>query len=223
MVRATVLVLKSYGVIFSALISIVLHVGLIMAANAQESSIPVPQTSPAGKISIQVVEGQNAINNISRNTAYEPVVEVRDASNRPIQGASVSFVLPSIGPGGLFADGSRTLMVQTDASGRAVARGLRPNNQVGQFEMRAVGSFRGESATVTITQTNAAPVANGSRSAKKWAILLAIVGGGAAAAAVAAAGGGGSNGGGGTSSPAPSGDAPSGTITPGTPGFGPPR
>ena len=114
-------------------------------------------------------------------------------------------------------------MVQTDASGRAVARGLRPNNQVGQFEMRAVGSFRGESATVTITQTNAAPVANGSKSAKKWVILLAIVGGGAAAAAVAAAGGGGSNGGGGTSSPAPSGDAPSGTITPGTPGFGPPR
>ena len=43
----------------------------------------VPQTSPAGKISIQVVEGQNAINNISRNTAYEPVVEVQDASNRP--------------------------------------------------------------------------------------------------------------------------------------------
>ena len=221
--RTTVLVLKSYGVICLALMSIVLHLGVTMSANAQESSKPVSQTSAAGKISIQVVEGQNAINNISRNTAYEPVVEVQDASDRPIQGASVSFVLPSIGPGGLFADGSRTLIVQTDASGRAVARGLRPNNQVGQFEIRAVASFRGKSATVTITQTNAAPVATGSRSAKKWAILLAIVGGGAAAVAAATAGGGGSSGGGGASSPPPSGDVPSGTITPGAPGFGPPR
>ena len=204
-----------------ALIYIVLHLALIVSADAQDISTNAPQPLPAGKISIQVVEGQNAINNISRNSAYEPVVEVQDSSTRPVQGASVSFVLPSIGPGGLFPDGSRTLMVQTDASGRAVARGLRPNNQVGQFEIRAVASFRGESATVTITQTNAAPVVTGSKSAKKWAILLAIVGGGAAAAVAATAGGGG--GGGGASSPPAAGDVPSGTITPGTPGFGPPR
>ena len=204
-----------------ALIYIVLHLALIVSADAQDISTNAPQPLPAGKISIQVVEGQNAINNISRNSAYEPVVEVQDSSKRPVQGASVSFVLPSIGPGGLFPDGSRTLMVQTDASGRAVARGLRPNNQVGQFEIRAVASFRGESATVTITQTNAAPVVTGSKSAKKWAILLAIVGGGAAAAVAATAGGGG--GGGGASSPPAAGDVPSGTITPGTPGFGPPR
>lgn len=204
-----------------ALIYIVLHLALIVSADAQDISTNAPQPLPADKISIQVVEGQNAINNISRNSAYEPVVEVQDSSKRPVQGASVSFVLPSIGPGGLFPDGSRTLMVQTDASGRAVARGLRPNNQVGQFEIRAVASFRGESATVTITQTNAAPVVTGSKSAKKWAILLAIVGGGAAAAVAATAGGGG--GGGGASSPPAAGDVPSGTITPGTPGFGPPR
>ena len=80
---------------------------------------------------IQVVEGQNAINNISRNTAYEPVVEVQDASNRPIQGASVSFVLPSIGPGGLFADGSRTLMVQTDVSEELLREASVPTTRLG--------------------------------------------------------------------------------------------
>lgn len=175
----------------------------------------------AEPITIQVVEGQNAINNISRNTAFEPVVEVRDASGKPLAGASVSFVLPTIGPGALFADGSRTLMVQTDSTGRAAGRGLRPNNQVGQFEIRVVASAAGERATATITQTNAAPVVTSARSGRKVAIILGLVGGGAAAVLAAAAGGGGgtSN----TPNGSPSGDPISGSITPGTPGFGPPR
>ena len=172
-------------------------------------------------LTIQVIEGQNAINNISRNAAYEPVVEVQDASGKPVAGASVSFVLPTIGPGALFPDGSRELMVQTDAAGRAVGRSLRPNNQVGQFEIRVLASFRGERATATITQTNAAPVVAASRSGKKLAIILGIVGGGAAAALAAASGGGGSRTG---TTPTPSAADPvSGTITPGAPGFGPPR
>jgi hypothetical protein len=174
---------------------------------------------PRQNLVIEVVEGQNAINNISRNTAYEPVVEVRDAAGKPVPGASVSFVLPSIGPGALFPDGSRTLMVQTDAAGRAVGRGLRPNNQVGQFEIRVVATAAGEKAAATITQTNAAPVLPAGRSGKKLAILIAIIGGGAAAALAAASGGGGSS----SPSPSPGSDPVTGTITPGAPGFGPPQ
>ena len=178
---------------------------------------------PPQRLTIDIIEGQNAINNISRNTAYEPVVEVKDAAGKPVPGASVSFVLPTIGPGALFPDGSRELMVQTDATGRASGRGLRPNNQVGQFEIRIVASFNGERATATVTQTNAAPVVAASRSGRKLAIILGIVGGGAAAA-IAAASGGGGGGGSQTGNPPPSGADPiSGTITPGAPGFGPPR
>ena len=179
------------------------------------------QQSESG-LTLQVVEGQNAINNISRNTAYEPVVEVRDSEGKPVAGASVSFVLPTIGPGALFPDGTRELMIQTDATGRAVGRGLRPNNQVGQFEIRVVASHNGARATATVTQTNAAPVVASSRSGKKLAIILGLVGGGAAAAFAAASGGGGGGGSSPTSPPA-SGDPITGTITPGTPGFGPPR
>jgi hypothetical protein len=182
-----------------------------------------PQQS-SGELTLLVIEGQNAINNISRNTAYEPIVEVRDGAGKPVAGASVSFVLPTIGPGALFPDGSRELMVQTDETGRAVGRGLRPNNQVGQFEIRVVASHSGSKATASITQTNAAPVVASSKSGKKLAIILGLVGGGAAAALAAASGGGGSGGGGtGTTPPPTGGDPVSGTITPGTPGFGPPR
>lgn len=181
------------------------------------SSAPL-QDSESSKLAIRIVEGQNAINNIQRNSAYEPVVEVQDSSGRVIPGASVVFTLPTVGPGGIFTDGSRTLMVQTGADGRATARGLKPNNQVGQFEIRVTASHEGQSTSVTVTQTNAAPVVSNSRSSKKWAILLAVIGGGVAAAALGASGGGG-----GSSSTPPAADPISGSVVPGAPGFGPPQ
>jgi hypothetical protein len=178
------------------------------------------QAGAQGSISIDIIEGQNAINNITRNTAYEPVIEVKDTNGRPLEGANVTFSLPAVGPSGVFTDGSKTLMIQTDPSGRASARGLRPNNQVGQFEIRITASLRGQSATATVTQTNAAPVVTSERSGKKLAIILGILGGGAAAVALVAGGGGG----GGTSSQQPPAAVPvAGSVTPGAPGFGPPR
>lgn len=176
----------------------------------------------AAPLSIQVIEGQNAINNIHRNTAYEPVVEVQDAEGKPVAGASVTFTLPSVGASATFTDGAKTIILQTDVMGRAAARGLHPNNQMGQFEIRVTASYNGDTASAIITQTNAAPATvSSSRSGKKWIILLGVIGGGAAAAAVAASGGGGSTA---AASPAPSpADPAAGTVTPGAPGFGPPR
>ena len=175
----------------------------------------------AATLSIQVIEGQNAINNIHRNTAYEPVVEVQDTDGKPVTGASVTFTLPSVGASATFTDGAKTLILQTDAMGRAAARGLHPNNQTGQFEIRVTASYKGDTASAIITQTNAAPaVTSSSRSGKKWAILLGVIGGGAAAAAVAASGGKGSS----TTPQTPSTPDPAaGTVSPGAPGFGPPR
>src|SRR5688500_15876646 len=90
----------------------------------------------AATLSIHVVEGQNAINNINRATTFEPVVEVSDESGQPVAGAVVSFQVPAMGPGGTFVDGGTTLMVHTDAQGRAAARGLRPNKTTGPFDIR---------------------------------------------------------------------------------------
>jgi hypothetical protein len=195
------LVLKSWWLVCATLI-------LLPSANA-------------APLSIQVIEGQNAINNIHRNTAYEPVVEVQDADGKPVAGASVTFTLPSVGASATFTDGAKTLILQTDAMGRAAARGLHPNNQTGQFEIRVTAAYKGDTASAIITQTNAAPAVTSSpRSGKKWAILLGVIGGGAAAAAVAASGGKGSS----TTPQTPSTPDPAaGTVTPGAPGFGPPR
>ncbi len=173
--------------------------------------------TPEARIAIRVVAGNGAINNIDRGSAFDPVVVVHDADGRPVAGAIVTFTLPAVGPGGVFADGGRMLMVQTDEEGRAAARGLRPNRTIGQFEIRVNASSQGRTATAAITQTNAAPAVREGGSGRKWAVILGIVGGAVAAGALVAAGGGSESGT--SNSPA----TVVGSVTAGTPQFGAPR
>ncbi len=174
---------------------------------------------PSPAFNIQVIEGEGAINNIKRATAFEPVIEVRNAKGDAVAGVTVTFTLPALGPSGAFPDGTRTLITSTDENGRAQARGMRPNSTAGQFEIRVTASDGKQSTSVTLSQTNAAPAAVDGGSVRKWLILVGIIGGAAAAGLVAAHGGGGSAA---QSSPAAAAPSP-GSVTPGAPGFGAPR
>jgi hypothetical protein len=163
---------------------------------------------------IEVVEGDGAINNIRLHRAKEPVVRVLDATGQPLPNVAVTFLLPESGASGMFADGHSSLTAMTDANGQAVGRGLRPNNTVGQFQIRVTASYQGAAATAIVTQTNAEPVQAGSSSKK--ILIVALIGGAAAAGAAVALGKGKS------SSPAAP-PAPTGAvITPGAPTFGHP-
>jgi hypothetical protein len=104
-------------------------------------------------------------------------------------------------------------VTQTDAEGRAAVHGLRPNSVTGPYEIRVTASFRLQSASAVITQTNAAP-AEAKSSRKFWLIGLAV--GAAAGGAVAASHGG-------KSSSSSSQTSTTGGIVPGTPSFGPPH
>jgi len=180
-----------------------------------------PQSqSAATDITIRFVEGQGAINNISRGTAFEPVVEVLNDQGLPVIDAAVTFTLPAVGPGGSFPDGGKIFIGRTDENGRVAARGLRPNRLSGPFEIRVTATFQGKSTSAVLTQTNAAPSSAERGSGRKWIIILGLAGGAAAAGIAAASGHGGSS-----SNPASTGAAtpPAGSITPGTPGFGAPR
>jgi len=108
-------------------------------------------------IRIAVVEGDGAINRIDQGRAKAPLVRVQDAGGRPVKGAAVAFILPSVGPGGSFGNGQSTLTVTTGEDGLALGRGLKPNRVEGQFEVRVTASYRGSRASARIIQTNAAP------------------------------------------------------------------
>lgn len=168
-------------------------------------------------LSITIVEGEGAINNVRQRVNREPIVQVEDQNHKPVAGAVVVFLLPDSGASGTFPGGSKMLMVVTDNQGRAAARGIRPNNQSGPLQIRVTASFQGLTASSVITQTNlagsAAAAGTGLSVGAKWAIILGIAGGAAAAGAVIATHSGGS------SNPAPS---PPIVISPGTPSVGGP-
>jgi hypothetical protein len=186
------------------LVPIVLFVISQIAAQAQSG------------ITVRVVQGDNAINSIRLRRGHDPAVQVFDSSGEPLENATVSFLLPASGPSATFGESGLSLTVQTDNRGMATGRGLIPNRIEGQFRIRATASSRGESASVTLTQTNAEAVVTSNRS--KWIAIAAAVGGAAVGGIVLASRGGadppaGATGGGGNS----------GTIVPGSPSFGPPR
>jgi hypothetical protein len=172
------------------------------------------------QITIKVLEGNGAINNISRRTAYAPVVQVVDDKDRPVPQVPVTFVVPAVGPGGRFADGGTTLSMATDQEGKAVARGLAPNSTPGAFEIRVTATFRGRTARASVSQTNAAPLKAESGNTRKL-LVIGLIAGAAVGGLFAAQSGGGSEGP--PASRPPAADPPVGTITPGQPGFGPPQ
>lgn len=137
----------------------------------------------SSSLQLNVVEGEGAINNVRTHTGHDPLVELHDQSGTPIAGASVTFQLPGMGPSGIFAGAQNSLVTQTDEHGQAVGRGLRPNSVSGPFEIRVTASYKGETATAVITQTNAAPV--GAKSSKKYWIIALVAGAGAGGALAA--------------------------------------
>jgi hypothetical protein len=190
---------------------------------AQESETQPLTQDKTGKLRILVLEGDGAINNVRQRTAREPIVRVVDENNRPIASAMVMFILPDSGPGGVFADGSKSLLTYSNKKGEAIAKGLKPNGTAGQFQISVNASYQGITSSALVSQTNtlatAAAVGAAAGISKTLIAILAIAGGAAAAGAVVATGGGGGS----TAAPPvtqPS--PPSITINgPGTPTFGP--
>jgi hypothetical protein len=175
----------------------------------------------APMLNLVVVEGEGQINNIRQRTAREPVVQVEDENHKPVAGAIVVFTTPSNGASGVFANGSHTLTVTTDNTGRAVARGLKPNTARGQYQIHVNASSHGQTANANITQTNAVLTAAGTVAAGgaghgKLITVLAVVGAAAVGGIVYATQQGGS------STPAATIAGPT-TISAGTGAIGPPR
>jgi hypothetical protein len=146
------------------------------------------QAEPPTQLNIVIVEGEGAVNNLRQRVVREPIVRVEDQNHKPVAGAVVSFLLPGDGSGGTFANGSKLLTVTTDDNGKAVARGMKPSNVNGQYQIRITASVGTVTATATISQVNAAAATAGGAAARsgvsgKLIAVLAIAGAAAAAGA----------------------------------------
>ncbi len=181
------------------------------------------QQAAGDPLRIVVLEGEGSINNVRELTMRSPVVRVVDAAGKPVAGAAVSFTTPAMGASAIFVDGGNQASVTTDDKGVARIQGMRPNNVVGNFEIRVTASANGNKATARISQTNAAPVVKASGGSNKGVligVLLAVAGGVGAAVALSGGGSKGSPGNPGTPPVTP--PATPVTITAGAPGFSAP-
>ena len=146
------------------------------------------QTAKSGALRIVVLEGEGAVNIIQQKTAVAPVIEVRDRNDQPVSGALVRFAIQK---GRASFNGARTMSVTTDAAGRATAAGLTPTGS-GTLQIGTTAAFQGQSAAITIAQTNvltaaqaSAAVAGGTATASGGGLsptaLAGIIGGAGAA------------------------------------------
>ncbi|MBI4903304.1 MAG: hypothetical protein HY820_06705 [Acidobacteria bacterium] len=151
-------------------------------------ALPVPgwtqgatQSRSPGGLTVIVIQGQNALNNLKANIAVQPVVEVRDENDRPVPGAEVEFELPMPGPSAIFLPGTRTQSTKTDMQGRARARDMAPNDQPGRFAIKVTATHGNRTGTVTIFQTNTSNGKSQSsvRTSNKlyWILGVAAIGG----------------------------------------------
>jgi hypothetical protein len=121
------------------------------------------------------------------------VVEVRDANDKPVEGAEVVFQLPAAGPGGVFHGWMRNQTTRTNAEGRAAAAGFTPNEEPGRFNIKVTATTGQKSGTAVIAQVNTENGGGNGAQAKKsrkglWIAVAVIAAAAIAGGAVAASG-----------------------------------
>jgi len=134
---------------------------------------------PAAGLQLIALQGSGVTHLVGNRRTEVPVVSIRDANNRPVEGASVTFVVPSTGPSGTFGKDKRELTVVTKVNGVAEAKGFRPNGVLGEYVIRVTASHSGSAGTLELKQTNAAaPTAAASRKSrgKMMAVYILAIG-----------------------------------------------
>ena len=106
------------------------------------------QVTPGSAATVAVISGSPQATAASQLFPSLLQVRVTDAKGNPASGATVTFALPSTGPGGVF---SGSPVVSTDANGVATAPPLTANNTPGNFTVTATAQGAATNATFNLT------------------------------------------------------------------------
>ena len=154
-------------------------------------SIPPLRAAPddPALLQVKILEGEGASYAPGSRATRGVTIQVSDETGKPVE-ATVTFRLPEDGPGGVFANGSRTEIAATDAGGRASVWGMQWNRTPGSFELRITAS-KGAARAGTVCSLYLTDKAEKSRSGPrvrsghKWLWIAIGVAGGAATLGVA--------------------------------------
>jgi hypothetical protein len=160
------------------------------AGAGYSSSLPDAPFPEAEGLTITILDGEGALNNIRQRTAREPIVQVEDKNHKPVAGALVLFAInDGSGGAGATVNGLTSLSVRTGPDGKAQLHGLQPNNIAGDFSITVTATVGAMVATVIIHQKNggaAQPVENSRHLGLRGSLLRSslIVGGVAVAGVI---------------------------------------
>lgn len=190
-----------FNAVLVYLLTGVLSLGPALHAQQPQTSGAPPQklvdNTPKATLKVNVLEGEGGKNNISTRTAVAPIIEVKDASDKPVPGAEVVFQLPMAGPGGSFNGWLKTQTVRTDDQGKATVAGYSPNTEAGRFNIKVTATMGSQTGSAVIGQSNIEGTGTGGAAKtvntawKKW-VALAVGAGALGGIAAAVRGGNGS-------------------------------
>lgn len=146
-----------------------------------------PAERAARQLKVFVLQGDGAVNSIKERSVTQPIVEVRNERNQPVQGAEVLFELPAEGPGGFFGGQKLGWAGKTDAKGQVVAAGLVPNEKPGRFNIRVSATHGDSFGSAIVAQTNSlrpVPLEVPRKGVSGWWKAVAVIGAGAAAGGI---------------------------------------
>ena len=127
-----------------------------LAACALLAAAPAaPAAAQDPGLRIVVLDGDDNINIIEGGAAVPTRVEVRDRDGRPVSGATVLFLLGEGATATLNA-GQRQVTLETNAQGQAAVAVVPVAS--GGVELSVSAAFGGETATLTVVQSNYATV-----------------------------------------------------------------
>ena len=163
---------------------------------------------PDDELQVNVLGGHDAV---VSTAAGAPDIRIRvvDRNSKPVEGASVSAVLPGMGAGGHFRGGDTIATKVTDSDGTVQFSGIHLRKVAGDFTTRILARKGLRSGSTQLTQTASNTAAVEPKKAllsTRNKIIMAVAGAGIAAGIAAAVCCG---------SEAPSG--PTFTVTPGVP------
>lgn len=119
----------------------------------QPNLTPTGTVTGIGGLKILVLEGQDGVNNLRAPMATNLVVQVEDENDRPVEGATVSFQMPLMGPSGGFEGGVRNKDAASNADGQATVS-YTPNMELGRFMVQVKAMQGGRTGMITIMQQN---------------------------------------------------------------------
>ena len=161
------------------------------------SSTTLRAQDPASTLQIAVLEGGGAKNSSLAAQAKPVTVEVRNSAGQALSDATVTAILPAVGPGASFSGGNEISTKQTDAEGRVTFNGMRLRKITGEFPIRLIASANGHKTSLTAMQSvsadEPAPVVEPRRWSHRKLMILGVVSAGVAAGLIVALHGGSSS------------------------------